>query len=793
MSEPDLARARRVLTDARRSGTAHLLESDAKDLLDAIGIATPARHLVSGPAGAEGLSDPTFPGSTVVLKALAPGLLHKTEAGAVRMVRAARADVIAEVHAMARRLDGQPLAGFLVEERIPHQPGHELLIGLRQTPDFGPVVTVAMGGLHAELFARALREDEALAVFSAALIPSDAVIEEGLRRVAAVRLLTERQRGRPAVLAMPALIEVVRSFLRLGQALVPELLVELEVNPLVVSQGRLVALDGVARAAWSEASPPAPPSARPIEKIRLLLEPRSVAIVGVSEKSMNPGRIILRNLIASGFDRERIVVVKPNAAAVDGVRCVPRLASLPDEAPFQGSARRADLIVLSVAAAAAPELVAEIARDRRGESVILIPGGLEEHPESRPLVQRMRDALERSRAGRGHGPVVNGGNCLGVRSAPGRVDTFFIPAHKLPRPDREPDPVAFLSGSGAFAVSQSSKLTNVNPVYAVSMGNQSDLTVGDYLEALKDDSRVQVFAIYLEGFRPGDGARFLASAACITASGRAVILYRGGRSADGRAAACSHTAAMAGDDVVLRALAREAGVVLADTLEDFEDLVRLFTMLRGRTVDGLTLGALTNAGYESVAMADNLGPFRLPPFTECTAAALHGVLERAGLEGIATVRNPLDVTPILNDAGMEAAARAILEDPAVAVGIIGCVPLTGALQTLPRGEGHGEDLNDPDAFAPRLIRLAATCPKAWVAVVDAGPRYDPLVQTLEAGGVPVFRSSDRALRIFGSYCAARLRGTPGVVAAQGPRLEPELVLPEAPAEAPRWGTALIWS
>ncbi|MGE5179652.1 MAG: acetate--CoA ligase family protein [Bacteroidota bacterium] len=836
---PDIDAARRLLTDARRAGVGYL-ELDAKLVLGAIGIPTPARIALSGPAGAEGLADPPFPGRHVVLKALAPGLLHKTEAGAVRILPSSRDLVVAEMKAMTRRLDGLPI-GFLLEECVRYDAslGHEFLVGLRWTPDFGPVVSVGAGGLHAERLAGAFKEEEALAVFSPALACGGS-IERSLERVAAVRLATRSQRGRAPLLAVEALADIVRRLLALGEAVPPELLLELEVNPLAVSDGRLVALDALAIPARGPVLAAAAP--RPIEKIERLLSPGSVALVGVSDKGMNPGRIILRNVLRAGFDPARVVVVKPGAAALDGVRCVPSLADLPDEPAFHGGDRRADLVVLSISAPVSAALVEQIARDRRAESVILIPGGLEEHQGSGEIVARMREAIERSRATSWRGPVVNGGNCLGVRSAPGSIDTFFIPGHKLPVPERAPDPIAFIAGSGAFAVSKSSKLDRVNPVYTITIGNQTDLTVADYLEYLKSDPRVDVFAVYLEGFRPLDGARFLTAAQAITAMGKSVVLYRGGRTSAGRDAASSHTAAIAGNYAVTRALAREAGVVVAESLEEFEDLVRLFAMLRERSVSGFSLGAVSNAGYESVAIADRLGPFRLASFAEATGSALRDALERSALDGIVSVRNPLDVTPILDDAGYEAVARAILDDPGVDVGVIGCVPLTGALQTLPPAPEHAEDLARPEALAPRLLRLAGERTKAWVAVVDAGGVYDPLARALEAGGVPVFRSADRAMRVFGRYCAARLRhggpagaslpevalperhvpepvpglapvrhvpGTEGVHGSEQERAhwpEPELVFhsgaePESelvgvggePLEPPHWGVAIIWS
>jgi acyl-CoA synthetase (NDP forming) len=211
---------------------------------------------------------------------------------------------------------------------------------------------------------------------------------------------------------------------------------------------------------------------------------------------------------------------------------------------------------------------------------------------------------------------------------------------------------------------------------------------------------------------------------------------------------------------VLRALATASGVVLADTLEDFEDLVRLFTRLRHRVPGGLRLGALSNAGYECVAIADRLGPFQLAGWTSDTVARLGAVLEGAHLGDIVSVRNPLDLTPILGDAEFEAAVRSVLEDPGVDVALVGCVPLTGTLNTLAAGPCHEEDFRRPDSVVQRLLALNQETAKPWVAVIDAGALYDPMALALEQGGVPTFRAADRALRLFSTWCAQRLRARP---------------------------------
>ncbi|MFN8586221.1 MAG: acetate--CoA ligase family protein [Candidatus Eisenbacteria bacterium] len=719
-----------------------LLESEGMALLDALGFATPRREVVANADAIARWDASPLAGERVVLKALSPRILHKTDAKAVTVV----ANRVAALHEAARemetRLAEHALEGFLVCEFVPHEagPGREFLLGLRHTRDFGIVVTLAAGGVHAEFLGRALRAEQATAIFSPELDRED-VLDAALDRFALARLAIEPQRGHRPLVFRSELVGAVRRLLAFARTPQAAAIAEFEVNPLVVSEGRLVALDALARLAGAPEVAPAP---RPIARIRTLLEPRTIAVMGVSER-MNPGRIILRNVLREGFDPADVTIVKPGTNSIDGCACVPEIGDVP--APV-------DLLVLSIPAPQAAEVIARAADEHLAESIVLIPGGLEEKAGNERLVTSMREAIERSRRTEWGGPVINGGNCLGVRSLPGHFDTLFIPEHKLPRSARTPDPIAFVTGSGAFAVSKASKLAGLQPLYTITIGNQTDLTVADYLAYLATDERVKLTAIYVEGFRPLDGARFVREIEGMTRAGRPVIAYLAGRTAAGAAAAASHTAAVAGDHVVASQLARAAGAIVADSLEDFEDLVRLFARLQGRRPGAGRIGALTNAGFESVAIADSLGAFRLAEFSPTTRASLAATLDRARLGEIVAVHNPMDVTPILGDEGYESALRAMLADPGVDAAVLGCVPLTAALATLPAGDGHSDDLTREDGVVPRLVSLWNESQKPWVAVVDAGPLYDPMAAALEAGGIPVFRTADRALRLFGCWAQA---------------------------------------
>ena len=734
-----------VLDAVAARGDTVLVEPDGFPLLEAVGIGCPIHATVVSSDEARQLDLQRYPGARVVVKIASSRVLHRSDVGGVAVVEKRPEMVAGTIARMEQALPREGRLGFTVSAFVPHDAalGSELLLGLRHTDDFGPVVTVGAGGIYTEFLARHFAPGNDVAILPVEGMTRDAV-ERRLRALPVVQLLAGGLRRQAAQLDLSHLVEAVDAFMTLGRAFVPERLLECEVNPLVVTPDGLVALDVLARLGRPSADvwP-----ARPLHKLRNLLQPRSAAIVGVSE-SMNPGHVILCNLLREGFSPNDIVVVKPGAERIEGCRCVPDIASIPGTV---------DLLVLAIAAAQVPAAIGAAIEHRKAESLIVIPGGLEEKAGGRDLLVSMYEALKASRASAWRGPVVNGGNCLGVRSLPGRYDTMFIPAYKLPVRPTTVSPVALVTQSGAFAIAKAAKFAQLNPKYVITVGNQMDLTVGDYLDYLADDDTIRLFGVYVEGFRPLDGKRLLAAAQRIVASGRHVVLYRAGRTQAGAAASASHTASIAGDYAVTRELASEAGVVVAETLDDFEDLVSLFAALGDRPPKGRRLGAVSNAGFECVAMADSLGRLELAAWSDATRRALGDALRAARIDSLVDVHNPLDITPMADDATYETIVRAVLDDDGIDVGLVGCVPLTPALSTLAPGAGHREDLSRDSAYAARLGRVAADVGKPWVAVVDGGPLYEPLVARLVAAGIPTFRTADRALRMLNVWVDAGLK------------------------------------
>lgn len=763
------ARFLEILAPARAEGRDALTEVEGLAMLETMGIATPRYLLVTSSkefSARQAASAALFGGERVVVKVISPQILHKTEAGGVVIVPDRPDAILAAIEDMEGRFAGFRVDGYTVNEFVAFEPrlGHELLFGYRFAEDFGPVVSFGPGGIFTEFLAGKFKPGSANVSFSAAASGGEDAHADAVSSVLShnvVRgLLCAGLRNTKPVLPQELLVAAIGKFIDAAEALAAAGVSEFEVNPMVVrknsgssSGGKadspLVALDCLVKLAdfpakglaWKPGSVPhnAAQDARPVENIGRVLRPGSAAIIGVSEKGLNNGRIILRNLLENGFSAERIYCVKPGVDRIDSCRCVPDVASLPE---------KVDLFVLVIPASGTPETLAAIAHHDKAWSVIVIPGGLEEKSGSQAIVSKMREALDGARAV-GKGPLINGGNCLGIRSVPGKYNTLFIPEYKLPMPRGKVAPLALLSQSGAFAITRISKHPDINPRYTLTLGNQMDLTIGDYLEYLSQDPELHVFAVYVEGFKPMDGLKTLRAAKKIIDSGRTVLFYRAGRTSAGAGAAASHTASIAGDFAVTRDLFAQAGAVVCETLDEFDDAITIFTLLDGRKAHGNGLGAVSNAGFECVAIADNLSGMQLAKFSEGTNAVLSKVLDDAGIADIVDLHNPLDITPMGSDDAYDRSFRAILADGNTHLGIVGLVPFTVRMNSLALDpESHNEDVTLPDSIANRYGSLMAETDKPFVTVVDTGPLYDPLCRILEGHGVPVFRTADRALKML---------------------------------------------
>jgi acyl-CoA synthetase (NDP forming) len=210
---------------------------------------------------------------------------------------------------------------------------------------------------------------------------------------------------------------------------------------------------------------------------------------------------------------------------------------------------------------------------------------------------------------------------------------------------------------------------------------------------------------------------------------------------------------VAGDYDVCQAAASQAGALVTDTFKEFEQLVELCTACHGKPVSGVRVGVVSNAGFETVGMADAIQGQRyeveMATLSAESTEKLAEVLKANRLGSLANARNPLDITPMAPEEVYEGAIRVLLEADEVDAVVVGIVPLTAALKTAP------EELDSEGSLVERIPRLFAGANKPMVVVVDSGPRYDPLIRALRAAGIPVFPSADQAIRSLGRYLCHR--------------------------------------
>ncbi len=687
-----------------------------------------------------------------LLKVVGREILHKTDLGGVKLLSSeglSVTGVLEEVAKMRATLreggSSDAVEGFMAGAFIAHNantPGQEVLLSLKQDPAFGPCVVMGIGGTLTEWYGKGSGGGSTLILPAFGLQAE--FVASAIEAHPSLSLLCFPSRLYPAApVALDNLVAWVMALAEIGTYVGPRgesefTLEEIEINPAVAHQGKLVALDGVgliSRRKWSG-------EIRPVVKIHPLLSPRSAMVLGVSAKGANPGRVILDNLKNSeGIDQSRLYVVHHKEDSISGVPCFPSVAAIPE---------KCDLAVISVPAQGALETITQLVELDKAESMILIPGGFAEAGEAE-LAQSIEDILTLGHSRGDGGPVMVGGNCLGIVSRD-NYNTFFLPEYKLPFNPGLGQNLALVSQSGAYLVTFASNYDGViNPRASISFGNQMDLTISDFVEHFTEVDGVDVIACYVEGFRSGDGERFLQMAQLAREAGKKVIIFKAGKTALGAQAAASHTASLAGDYAVARACFDSVGVTVAETLDQFEDLIKTFTLLAGKAVLGNRVGIISNAGFECSTVMDQLDGLALADFDSKTQSVLDDVLP-----SFAHRTNPIDCTPMTATAPFAASCQAILASAEVDVAILSSVPVTPALDNLPADpdERHKEDLTRETSQPSRMIEIIGSSAKPTVVVVDSGNIYDPMCRMIEEAGIPVFRKIDRAARALAAYCRA---------------------------------------
>jgi acetate---CoA ligase (ADP-forming) len=353
-----------------------------------------------------------------------------------------------------------------------------------------------------------------------------------------------------------------------------------------------------------------------------LLCPRSIAIVGASDKRGSLGANVFANLDAAQYGGT-IHLINPNRAEIAGRGCMPSIESLP---------YGVDCAVLAIPKAGVLETLRACASRGVGAAIVFSAGFAENGEEGKAEQAEMKRIADEASM------VVLGPNCLGVVNAVDAVPLTFIGIRPTSSKARG---VSVVSQSGAMAavLGVAFRTHGLDLTYSVSTGNEAVTGVEDYVEFLLADPHTSVIALLVEQFRRP--RRFLELARRARSEGKALVLLHPGRSAAARVSAATHTGALAGNYDVMRSKVTDAGVIFLETLEELIDTTHLLLACPFIPADDGGACVLTESGaFKAITLdlCERVG-LPLPPLSEQAQVSLREVLPP-----FIPPSNPLDVT-----------------------------------------------------------------------------------------------------------------------------------------------------
>ena len=447
-----------------------------------------------------------------------------------------------------------------------------------------------------------------------------------------------------------------------------------------------------------------------IRNLDLLLEPKSIVVVGASDRVGSVGATVWRNLRA-GLFAGPIYAVNPRHSMLESISVYARPVDLP-QVP--------DLAVLCTPAATVAALIDELGRLGTRAAIVMTAGM--SAAQKQATLDAARPFLLR----------VLGPNCLGLLTPHLGLNASF--AHT----DALPGEVAFVSQSGALvtAVLDWAKSRRIGFSHMVSLGERADVDFGDLLDYLASDARTRSILLYIESI---EAPRKFMSAARAAARNKPVIVVKAGRAGNGLKAAASHTGALAGSDLVFDAAIRRAGMLRVDTLQDLFMATETLARFGGNRDEALTV--MTNGGGAGVMAAD--------------AAAGAGI---ALPELNESLRNKLDTLLPLT------------WSRANPIDIIGDAPVkryTDTLQALLADQGSGAVLflHAPtaivrsDDIARACVPIARQAPGRMMACWLGDAAVAEARRIFTDAGVPDYATPEEAVRAFAMLATYRRNQT----------------------------------
>jgi acetyltransferase len=459
-----------------------------------------------------------------------------------------------------------------------------------------------------------------------------------------------------------------------------------------------------------------------MEELDYIFKPKSIAVIGASDTFRKWGYLMVERPLKTGF-KGTIYPINPTKPEILGLPTYPSVSAVPG--PI-------DLAVITTPAATVPDVLRDCAEKGIKGAVVISAGFAEVGEEGREIEH---DMVEVARSG---GIRLVGPNGMGIWSAAGQLSLCFPQAPKA-------GPIAFISQSGTFGVAMAQVASNKGYGLSkfISIGNQADLEVSDYLEYLADDEDTKVIVLYLEGLK--DGRRFFRVASQVIKK-KAIIVYKAGRSAAGARATLSHTASLAGSDKIFDGVSKQIGLLQVDEafhlFEMAEALVGL-PLAKGNRV------AILGSGGQGVVGTDACSALglELPELDADTASGIAALLPAHA----PLARNPVDFAGSSRTAMQEAGIIEKLLALDYIDGVISNVPVSPQIwdRSL-KIDRNTDSLPEPLQVAIEGAKVYASLPKKYnkPVVCLRFVRLEPDVMEgiLREGGIPIYDTPEQCAR-----------------------------------------------
>jgi 3-hydroxypropionyl-CoA synthetase (ADP-forming) len=513
-----------------------ITEELAKSILKNYKIKVPGYALVkSSEEAAKAAKKLGFP---LVMKVVSPQILHKTDVGGVKVGIDNVNDVKKTFNDMYGRLSkkkGVQVKGILLEQMVPK--GVELIVGLQNDSQFGPVIMVGLGGVLTEIF-----KDVAFRMLPISLSDAKSMLNE----LKGSKMLKGFRGSKPIDINM-----IAKALVNIGKLGVDNAghFDSIDFNPVIVYPKSYCVVDAkiLLRKEYKKNSiSKAKPNKEHMEKF---FTPKTVALVGASSTPGKIGNSILDSLVNYNF-KGKVYPINPKAGKIFGQKCYPTVSAVPGNV---------DLVVISVDLSITPPVLEDCAK-KGVHSVVIVSGGGKELGGERAAYE-----AEVKRLSEKHKIRIIGPNCIGMFNAANRLDCAFQGQERMVR--AKLGVVAFLSQSGTMGISFLESADSFGLSKMVSYGNRSDVDEADMIWYLANDPQTKVIALYVEGF--GDGRKFINTAKKVMKEKKKpVVIWKSGRSALGAKQAASHTGSLGGANAVIMGAFKQAEIISVDSYQE---------------------------------------------------------------------------------------------------------------------------------------------------------------------------------------------------------------------------------